>query len=241
MNAPLLDLAEVTVGHSRDAILSSVNLTVAGGRWVALLGPNASGKTSLLHTIAGRLPPLTGAVRIRGSSLYPPRAWNGKLPALAIAPEELPPFLTVRQCYEIQADALRLGTQRMDEDELAVALQLPASADVLVRHASLGTRQKLAVVLALATRPELLLLDEIFNGLDFASTMHLRKRLRALVDGSGLGILLATHSLDVVLQCCDELVLLDRGALVRRWETREFDGPDRLASLESVLATAHAR
>lgn len=241
MNAPLLDLASVTVGHSHGAILTNVNLTVAAGRWVALVGPNASGKTSLLRTVAGRLPPLSGTVRIRGSSLYPPRAWQRKLPGFAIAPEELPPFLTTRQCFEIHAEALRLGTLRLDDDELAIALDLPASADVLVRHASLGTRQKLAVVLALATRPELLLLDEIFNGLDFASTMHLRKRLRALVDGSGLGILLATHSLDVVLQCCDELVLLDGGALVRRWETREFDGPDRLASLESALARADAR
>jgi ABC-2 type transport system ATP-binding protein len=115
-------------------------------------------------------------------------------------------------------------------------LGLDAHASTLVRHCSLGTRQKLAIVLALMLRPSLLLLDEVFNGLDFSSTLKLRAHLRERVERDGLTVLLATHSLDVVLRCCDELVLLDSGKFVHRWSTSEFAGERGLADLEQALA-----
>lgn len=152
-------------------------------------------------------------------------------------PDELPGFLTVRQCLDIYADAHGFAAVPEAQGDLANALGLMAHADTLVRHTSLGTRQKLAVVLALITQPPVLLLDEVFSGLDFASAMVLREHLRDLVR-SGTTILLATHSLDTALRCCDELVLLDNGRLAGRWELARFAGAGGLGELERELADA---
>jgi ABC-2 type transport system ATP-binding protein len=124
--------------------------------------------------------------------------------------------------------------------ELVASLDLEPHAHTLVRHASFGTKQKLAIVLALMPGPSLLLLDEVFNGLDFASGMQLRGYLRHRVDTGQLTILLATHSLDVVIRCCDGLALLHSGTVIKQWEVSEFTGANGMQSLENALASATA-
>lgn len=238
MNPPAVELVDVSVGYRGHAVLEHLDLAIAGGRWVALLGPNASGKSTLLRTIAGHLRPLRGTLRIAGLDPFAAPGDRPLQPGCSVDPAELPPFLTIRQCLEIHASAHRLTAIPADVADLASALQLDAHADVLVRHASLGTRQKLAVLLPLMLKPRLLLLDEVFNGLDIASAMLLRSHLRARVEQGGLCILLATHALDIVARCCDELVLLDAGTVAGRWEVRAFDGPDPLAAMEQALAAA---
>jgi ABC-type multidrug transport system ATPase subunit len=234
----LLELQNLSLGYGTTLVLSDLQLTIERGRWVALVGPNASGKSTLLRCIAGRQTPQRGMVRIDGQSMYPATEGSRALPGLAIPPDELPPFLTIRQALDIYAQAHGLDTPPPECMALVALLGLDAHADKLIRHVSLGTRQKLAVVLALMMRTSLLLLDEVFNGLDFGSTLKLRQHLRERVQRDGLTVLLATHSLDVVLQCCDELVLLDSGKLARRWEMSEFTGAGALAALEQALATA---
>jgi ABC-2 type transport system ATP-binding protein len=234
MNTPRLALDGLTLGYGGRTVLHDLQLTVERGRWLALVGPNASGKTTLLRSIAGHHTPLRGSICIDGQPLYPAQSAH-KLPGFAIPPEELPPFLTVQQCLDIYAHAHQLAEPPPECQGLAKLLGLDAHASTLTRNCSLGTRQKLAIVLTLMLRPTLLLLDEVFNGLDFRSAMALRAHLRQRVDQDGMTILLATHSLDVVLGCCDELVLLDSGKLVRRWDMTEF-AAGGLAALENALA-----
>lgn len=179
--------------------------------------------------------PLAGEFRMARRGRHGHSSATGELPAFCASPEELPPFLTVQQCMEIQASALGLARVPAESGQLAQALGLHAHAAVLVRHASLGTKQKLALVLALMRRPWLLLLDEVFNGLDAVSAVRLRQHLRAEVDDRGMGILMATHSLDLVCRCCDELVLLDNGRLAGRWLTADFTGADPLADIEAAM------
>jgi ABC-type multidrug transport system ATPase subunit len=234
----LLAIEDLELAYQQVTVLSQLRLAVERGRWVALLGANASGKTTLLRCIAGRHEPVRGTVRVDGEFLYPARPGAKDLPGFAIPPEELPPFLTVRQCIDIYTSAHTLDAPPPECAALIALLGLDAHAHALVRHCSLGTRQKLAIVLALMTRPTLLLLDEVFNGLDFGSALKLRLWLRERVDQEGRSILLATHSLDVVMQCCHELVLLEGGRLVRHWSMDEFAGGGGLAALEEALADA---
>ena len=238
LSVPVLTLENVCVSHDGRLVLTGVNLSVEAGRWIALVGPNASGKTTLLRAIAGRHSPSRGVVRIDGMPLYPAKDWVGRLPGFAVSPEELPSFLTVRQCLEIHANAHGFPTVPGESNELGSSLDMDPHAHTLVRDASFGTRQKLAIMLALMPPPSLLLLDEVFNGLDFASGMQLRDYLRQRVDAGKLTVLLATHSLDVVVRCCDELVLLHSGTTIRHWDARDFSGPDGIPSLERALVNA---
>jgi ABC-2 type transport system ATP-binding protein len=232
----ILQLSGVALGYGGRTVLRDLDLQVERGRWIALVGPNASGKTTLLRCAAGQLPPDRGIVQLQGSALYPVKGWRPELPGYAVSPEELPPFLTLRQCLEIHAAAHALEGIPAHTAVLYEELGLRSFDDLLVRSASLGTRQKLAVVLALMRDAPLLLLDEVFNGLDFGSALTLKDHLRKRVQG-GLSILLATHALDVVIACCDGL-LLDSGRPVRLWDAAGLRGFRSTVELERALAEA---
>lgn len=235
---PILELDSVELRFGSRLAASAPHLTVRRGEWLALVGPNASGKTTLLRCLAGRLPPARGAVRLEAAPLYPLENWRGRLPGYAVPPDELPAFLTLRQCLEIYASAH--GVERVPDSSQALCreLGLLAHEHELIRNLSLGTRQKLAVVLALLTQPSVLALDEVFNGLDIRSTLVLKQFLRERVAGHDVAILLATHALDIVMDCCNRLVLLDAGRLILDWnasQLRQFTG---ISQLEQALADA---
>lgn len=232
----LLELVNAQLRYGGKAVLTEVQLRVEPGQWIALVGPNASGKTTLLRAAAGRLAPTQGEVRLHGAPLYP-LAKTTLLPGYCSPPEELPRFLSLRQCMQVYAQAHRLPDIPPATTALCEALGLLAHEQKLVDQVSLGTRQKLAIVLALMTSPRLLLLDEVFNGLDFGSARVLKRHLRALVE-QGLSILLATHALDVVVSCCDAAVLIDGGRLVRRWDAAELGALQGIRELEDALAAA---
>jgi len=236
----LLQLDDVELRYADKIVVSGVRLELRRGSWVALVGPNASGKTTLLRSVAGRLPPARGFVRIAGKSLYPLRDWHEQLPGCAAVPEELPSFLTVRQSLEIHAAAHGIGAVPDHSLALFRELGLASTEGELIGHLSLGTRQKLAVVLALLTSPTLLLLDEVFNGLDVRSALILKRHLREQVERDGLSILLATHALDLVKDYCDGLALIDAGRLIRCWDAVALRGFGSTAELELALAGALA-
>jgi ABC-2 type transport system ATP-binding protein len=234
---PVLELVNAELRYGGKAVLTGVQLRVDPGQWIALVGPNASGKTTLLRCAAGRLAPTQGEVRLDGAALYP-LAKTTPLPGYCSPPEELPRFLSLRQCMQVYAAAHRLPAIPATTTALCAELGLLAHEQKLVEQVSLGTRQKLAIVLALMTSPRLLLLDEVFNGLDFGSARVLKRHLGRLVEQQGLSILLATHALDVVGSCCNAAVLIDGGRLVRRWDAAELGALRGIPELEDALAAA---
>jgi len=238
MNEPLLELDAVELRFGARLAASAPRLMVQRGEWLALVGPNASGKTTLLRCIVGRLPPARGEVRLEGGLLYPLESWRGRLPGYAVPPDELPPFLTLRQCLEIYANAHGAEQVPAASEALCRDLGLLAHEHELIRNLSLGTRQKLAVVLALLTEPSLLALDEVFNGLDIRSALVLKQFLRDRVEQQGLTVLLATHALDLVTDCCNRLVLIDAGKLVLDWNTSQLRRFTTTRALEQALVDA---
>jgi ABC-type multidrug transport system ATPase subunit len=223
------------VRYGGTAVLHGIQLQLAPSQWLALAGPNASGKSTLLRCAAGQLTPSRGLVRAQGASLYPPHE-GVAMPCLAVAPETLPAFLSVKQCLEIYAEAHGLAAPPLDCEDIVQNLGLTRHLHTFVGACSLGTRQKLSLVLALMTRPSVLLLDEVFNGLDAASALFLKSELRQRV-AQGMSILLATHALDLVARHCDGLALLEGGTIVQQWNA---DALRALGTegLEQALAAA---
>jgi len=224
----ILSVRGLHAGYDELIVLSGVDLSVARGEWLALLGPNASGKTTLLHCIAGLLTPTAGRIAICGHSLREQaKAAKGAL-GFGCAPESLPALLTGRQCLEIYAAAK--GLAAVDADVLALAEEFAFTPmlDRFVGSYSLGTRQKLAVLLALLGGPVLVVLDEAFIGLDPASALILKRHLRARVAAGSCGVLLATHALDVVERYSDRAALLLAGRIAREW------GREELAALRAT-------
>ena len=220
--AQALRVESLHAGYEKHRVLIDVNLTVARGEWVALLGPNASGKTTLLHCVAGLMAPTAGSITVCGHSLRD-SATNakGRL-GYACAPDRLPGLLTGRQCLEIYAAAKGLESIDPAVLQLAEKFQYMPMLDRFVASYSLGTRQKLAVLLALLGAPQLIVLDEAFNGLDPASALALKHFLRERVSAGQCSVLLATHALDIVERYADRAALLLNGRIAHEWRKEEL-------------------
>ena len=190
--------------------IEALNLSISEGTVFGFLGPNGSGKTTTIRVLLGLLKPSGGGARVFGLDCWHEsnriKADVGYLPGDL----RLYPWLTCRI-------ALRIFGQVRHRDLLTAGGQLAAEfdldADVRVCDMSRGMRQKLGVILALAHRPRLLILDEPTSSLDPLMQQNLHRHLRALAS-DGHTIFLSSHSLGEVEHLCDRVVILRKGKLV---------------------------
>lgn len=236
-----LEIKTLKAAYGRRVVIQEVSLRLEPGEWYVLLGPNGCGKSTLLDCVAGKMIPERGDIGIAGQSLRE-RPYEAKRQlGYGCAPEHLPDLLTARQCLEIHAGAKELDSIGGEILALADELRFSPYLDSFVDTMSLGTRQKLSVLLALVGDPALLVLDEAFNGLDPASALVLKRHLRMRLDRDGAGLLLATHSLDIVEHHADRCGLLLDGKIKHEWGKEEIRAARVYgSSLESMLAAASA-
>lgn len=225
MNA--LEIRSLQAAYGAQTVLHDIDLQIPLGSWFCLLGPNGVGKSTLVHCLSGRVEPQRGSIRICGHALdTEPLAAKGRL-GLACTPEQLPGLLSGWQCLEVYASAKGMNSFDQSTLTLLEALHVEKYLDKCVDTYSLGTRQKLCVLLGLLGEPGLIVLDEAFNGLDPRSARVLKKHLCQRLVDQRAAILLATHSLDIVQRYGTGAALLLEGRIAHAWtaaELRELRG-----------------
>jgi ABC-2 type transport system ATP-binding protein len=204
-------------------VIEEVSLTIEAGEWFALMGPNGCGESTLLDCVAGRLIPAQGEVRIAGYSLLEDPVNAKRQLGYGCAPQSMPGLLTARQCLEVHAGAKSIACVDAELLRLADELRFLPYLESFVDTLSLGTRQKLSVLLCLLGDPKLIVLDEAFNGLDLASALVVKRHLRFRLEQCGASLLMATHALDIVEHCADRAGLLMDGRLQREWQKEEIE------------------
>ena len=196
--------------------LVNISLSVLRGEFVVLLGRNGAGKSTLLQVMARLVQPNRGQVRICGVDVRQDPERGRERIGLVAHQTFLYPGLTARENLRLHARLHRLeGAAK----RVAAALSdagLELSADRPVRGFSRGMQQRLAIARASLHRPELVLLDEPFTGLDLEAAELLSERLRQWA-ATGRTIVMATHNLEQGLQGVARWILLDRGRIVTEW------------------------
>ena len=233
MNA--IAIEELTVVLGGRPVVDRVDLDVERGEWLALIGPNGGGKTTLLRAV-GRHVSFTGSVVLEGS---PTRTLNRRelSRVLAVVPQEpsTPPWMTVGE-YVLLGRTPHLGPLakegRRDREAAARALSrldLLDYRDRLLGTLSGGEKQRAVVARALAQEAPIVLLDEPTAALDIGHQQQALELIDALRRESELTLVAAMHDLTLAAQYADRMVLLDRGRVVA-------DGSPREVLTESALA-----
>ena len=213
---PIVTLEHVAVGYGHHTVLADVNLALGRGTFTGLLGPNGSGKSTLLKTILGIHAPLSGKIH------WHPVA--GRSPTLGYVPqrESLDPIYLLSS-FEVVLMGVcgRVGPGRFigrtERTWARECLARTGAADLgrrLFSELSGGQKQRVLMARALATKPDLLMLDEPTAGIDAGATRAIMELLQELHRELRQTILMVSHDLTSVRQFAQEVIWLHEGAVL---------------------------
>lgn len=212
----LLDVHELTTGHGDVPAVHDVSLRVEAGEMVALLGANGAGKTTILHTVAGLLPAMSGQVSLDGTTISGLASHKISRLGLSLLPQDRGIFfqLTV-------AENLRLhqrGDANVGVDDIVG--YFPALANLMSHKAGLlsgGEQQMLALGCRIIAGPRLLLIDEMSLGLAPIVFKRMLPVLSQISSEKQIGVLLVEQHVHLALKASDRAYVLNRGRIT-------FDG-----------------
>ena len=227
---PAIEARGLSKRYGPLAAIDGIDLTVPVGQWVVVLGHNGAGKSTLLRMLATLLHPTGGNLRLFGaeagrSDAAPLRRRIGFLSHQTF----LYGHLTARENLEFYARLYGLADPEGAALEAIGAARLSHRQDDRVATYSRGMQQRLAIARALLHRPDLILLDEPFTGLDRESSSRLEDRLRQ-ARGTGCTCVMATHDQGQGLRGADRVLGLSDGRLTLDAPSRGLD-PSRLDDL----------
>lgn len=214
----LVRVEELSFGYGRGAnVVDCVNLTLHSGRVHGLLGPSGCGKSTLLRLIAGLERPRCGRIVIGARTVVD----NGH----SIAPEKRPvgivfqdyalfPHLSVQRNITFGMTSGNRSQRAAAANELLHRVGLKSLGNAMPHTLSGGQQQRVALARALARRPDVMLLDEPFSGLDAELRREVRKMTVNLLRESNVAVLMVTHDPDEARAVADEVSVMRAGAIV---------------------------
>ena len=213
---PLIVIKNLVIGYDNNPVLSDINLTIERGSFTGLLGSNGTGKSTLIKTILGILPPLSGEA-----------AWHsidGKPPVFGYVPqrEALDPVFLLSSfevalmgaCGRVKPGCFMGKTER---DWAHHCLESTGMADLSRKRFSQlsgGQKQRVLIARALATKPDFLLLDEPTAGIDAAASQAIMELICQLHTKQHLTILMVNHDLLTVRRTAQNIIWLHHGKVL---------------------------
>jgi len=210
----LLEVHAVTKRYGGLTAVNRVSLTVGAGEVVGLIGPNGAGKTTLFHLLSGFHPPTEGAIHFKGASIIGAKPHTICRRGLARTFQLVQPFIGLSTLDNVMVGAFNrtddVEAARQRAIEVLDLVGLGTRRDVPARELTLPDRKRLEMARALATRPELLLLDEVMSGLnptEIEGIIGLIRRIHA----DGVSLLVIEHVMRAIMALSQRLVVLHHG------------------------------
>lgn len=238
---PCLELSGVSVNFGGISALDNVSFEVLPAQVFGLLGPNGAGKTTLFNVIAGAIVPNAGRTLLNGEDVT---AWSpNRLCRAGIARtfQITQPFqaLTVEENVMVPlcGKGFSLSQMRAQVGEYIEGVGLGHKRFAFASELSTGQRKRLELARALATRPKVVLLDEVTGGVDMASIGGLLDLVQKL-PGMGVAVVIVEHNMSVIRRLADSLLFLNRGKVLARGKPDEVLGHKDVVELYLGAANA---
>lgn len=221
----MISCAQLTKRYGKLSALDAVSFEIQKGEICAVLGPNGAGKSTLVNMLCGLLAPDGGKIDVAGRD--PSKRESAFRRSIGVVPDGLAllPELSIEEHLFMSGPIYGLDRQttRSRSEQLLRILDLTTKRRTYARECSHGMRKKTALAMALLHSPEVLFLDEPFEGIDPVSAETIRLALRA-ASARGITILLTSHILSLVDRVADRLILLRSGQMIWNSTMAELSG-----------------
>jgi heme exporter protein A len=212
-SAPIVEVGELTRSFGMTRAIAGVSFSLGVGECLALFGPNGAGKTTLLRILAGLVKPTSGSARVSGITLPAGAEIKSRVGLIshhtmlyeALSPRENVAFAA--RLYSVPDVSTRV-------DDSLQRMSMLDRADAPVRSLSRGMQQRVSIARAMVHKPQLVLADEPYSGLDDAGARALTALLQELRSG-GTAIIIVTHNLAEGLSLATHAAVMQRGRFVR--------------------------
>jgi ABC-2 type transport system ATP-binding protein len=214
-SAPAVETFELVRRFGDFTAVDGVNLRVGRGQFFGFLGPNGAGKSTTIKMLTGLLQPTAGTVRVLGRDLAAESLEVKR--RIGVVPEDLNLFERLTGAEMLTFTGRMYGLRREETQErgreLLALMELDGEPKKLVVEYSHGMKKKLSLACALIHRPEMLFLDEPFEGVDALASRTLKDLLLKLT-ARGITVFLTSHVLEIVERLCTHIAIITKGRLV---------------------------
>jgi len=228
----LIELKNIEKSFGKYQVLKNISLNIEPGKITAIVGPNGSGKTTIIKSILGLVQPDKGEILFNNKSVikeYLYRKDIGYMPQAASFPDNL----TVNEVFNMISD---IRMQQMNGNaELINILNLQPELNKKIRTLSGGNKQKVSACIALMFNPKIIILDEPTAGLDPAASANLKKKIVEQRD-AGKTIILTSHIMAEIEELSDNILFLIEGKIVYDGSLKNLVELSGQAKLENAIA-----
>lgn len=214
----MIEINELTKRFGPKVALNQMSCTITDGSIFGLVGSNGSGKSTLLRTIAGVYYPDGGTVTIDRKPVFE----NTQLKGRIFFVPDFPYFFSQSSIADMARLYAGLYPGWDPERYAQLCATFPLDSKARILNMSKGMQRQAALILALSTRPDILLLDEVFDGLDPVVRQLLKRILAQEVGERGMTIVIASHNLRELEDLCDHVGLLHQGGVLLERELDEL-------------------
>ncbi len=201
---------KLTVFYDKVKVLDDICFSINKGEVVGLVGKNGSGKSTIMKAICSLIKTRSGSVIVNGLDIKSHRIESLKCISAIIEGPSLYPNMTVENCIKMHS---QLRDVEENVDMAYAYLQDITMKKKKVKNLSLGMKQQVALSLAFMTKPQLYILDEPVNGLDFDNVLRFRKKILD-VKKDGASVLISSHILKELEMIVDRYIFIDNGKVV---------------------------
>jgi len=220
---PMLAISDLHAAYGQSEVLHGIDINVAPGEIVAVMGRNGMGKSTLMKTLMGIVPTKSGTITVDGTDVTTLKSHTRVAKGLAYVPQGRMIFSTMTVQENIETGLTVTGSRKVPQD---LYTMFPVLLEMKGRRGgnlSGGQQQQLAIARALASNPKVLLLDEPTEGIQPSIISEMGRTLKKIRDERGLSIVVSEQVLSFAMDVADRVLVIENGAIVHESLRADID------------------